>query len=265
MNQLSPEARDLIELTRSGDDPRPGDRARMDAKLALVLAGGASGASAGSQSVQPANGKAAFAGAKLSWLVGGALVLAAATTLVLRSQPGAVHSPTRTPRAQVVKREPVRVAEPAAADTVPPPSAAEALQPSAASDVRAGDARAATRRAPARTRPATLETNTEPSSAQAPAASAPPSNLAREMALLASARSALRNHRPSEALDALAEHERAFPEGALREERLGTQALASCASSRYVQGRAYLRALLQLAPSSPLLARATAACHEREP
>jgi hypothetical protein len=99
----------------------------------------------------------------------------------------------------------------------------------------------------------------------APASATPTPSLARELALLGAARESLRNAQPAAALATLAQLEREAPAGALREERLAAQALASCALAQKPRGREYLAKLLALAPSSPLIARVRAACDEAEP
>jgi len=95
--------------------------------------------------------------------------------------------------------------------------------------------------------------------AAAPDAPAPPTRTPvvaqdreRESALLARARAAMLRGRPADALDALGEHQRAFPSGRLSEEReaLAVQALA--ASGDRAAARARAESFQRRYPNSPL-------------
>ncbi|HEX2678306.1 MAG TPA: hypothetical protein VHM19_16755 [Polyangiales bacterium] len=251
MTELSPESRRLIELTRDADGPLPADRARMDARLALVLGAGALGTNvaAGSTAQATSSGGTLLGSAKLAWLAG-ALALTAAVVGVGLLQ----HTSPRGGTPSAVARAPVPAPRAAPVEppvaVVPPPTAAAPSGPQALP----------TPPKPVAAQPR-IARAAKPTTAQA---ASPTNDLSRELALLAAARDALRGGDASKALASLAQHEHDFPNGTLREERLATQALASCTLQRYAEGRAYLGALLQSAPSSPLIARVRSACQEPE-
>jgi hypothetical protein len=81
--------------------------------------------------------------------------------------------------------------------------------------------------------------------------------LAREVALLSRAVRDLRDDRAADALKALAEHQRSFPNGSLSEERRVAKAQALCRLGRVREGRAELAGIT---PASPTAARATEVC-----
>ena len=81
--------------------------------------------------------------------------------------------------------------------------------------------------------------------------------LAQEVALLTRATSDLRAGRAADALKALDEHQRKFPNGVLSVERRAARAQALCSLKRVSEGRAELT---RLAPQSPAAARAKQVC-----
>jgi len=83
------------------------------------------------------------------------------------------------------------------------------------------------------------------------------SHLAEEVALLSKATRALHARQADEALRALGEHQRKFPNGVLTEERLGARAQALCLLGRKAEAE---RTLAQLSPSSPQAASARKQC-----
>jgi hypothetical protein len=92
-----------------------------------------------------------------------------------------------------------------------------------------------------------------------PAEAAAPDSLGAELALLGEADIALQVGMPHEALNALRRHAARFPNAALREERLGLEAIARCglrAPDAHDQAAAFARAF----PSAVLLARVKLAC-----
>lgn len=138
----------------------------------------------------------------------------------------------RAPAARTPSAAPPPITAPAVAPSTPPP----ALQPTAAG-------------APA---------------AQHKVAAAPPADardrLGREVALLSRATSALHAGRPGAALKILAEHQRRFPDGSLREERHAAKAQALCALGRVQEARAELA---RLPAHSPAAVSAEQLCAER--
>lgn len=85
----------------------------------------------------------------------------------------------------------------------------------------------------------------------------PNDGLAREVALLSRATTALRAGNPALALKALDEHQHRFPNGALSEERRAARARALCSLGRMEEGR---RQLSQLTPGTPASALAEQLC-----
>lgn len=81
--------------------------------------------------------------------------------------------------------------------------------------------------------------------------------LTQEVALLSRATTALSNGRIAEALKALDEHQRLFPNGVLSEERRAAKAQALCSSGRVAEGRAQLA---RISPGSPAGKRARQVC-----
>lgn len=91
-------------------------------------------------------------------------------------------------------------------------------------------------------------------------ASRPQDNLAREVDILSRAASELRAGRAANALKALDEHERRFPNGVLSEERRGARVQALCMLGRREQGENELERLARSSPQSPNVARAEQVC-----
>jgi hypothetical protein len=83
-------------------------------------------------------------------------------------------------------------------------------------------------------------------------------SLGPELALLAEAQAALRAGHPEQALALSHQHQARFPEGVLREERLGIEALAECDLGR--KDSAHAQVFLRATPGSPLAARVRKAC-----
>jgi hypothetical protein len=86
-----------------------------------------------------------------------------------------------------------------------------------------------------------------------PAAELPLDSLTRERELIERARAHLRASRPGAALGALREHERAFPDGILLEERLGLQIQALAATGELETAGRRAREFRIRFPQSPLL------------
>jgi hypothetical protein len=81
--------------------------------------------------------------------------------------------------------------------------------------------------------------------------------LALEVALLSRATSALSSGRFADALNALNQHQREFPNGLLSEERRAAKAQALCSLGRVAEGRSQLS---HLASHSPVASRAKQVC-----
>jgi hypothetical protein len=95
-------------------------------------------------------------------------------------------------------------------------------------------------------------------SAAAPETTRSEGTLGLELKLLGEAQAALRAGTPERALVLSAEHRARFPEGVMKEERLGIEALAGCALGR--DYRAQAEAFLRVAGNSALRARVQKAC-----
>jgi hypothetical protein len=219
MEELNPKARSLVEAARGALRSTDEDRARVEEALRTRLGADVLPPDAGLERLAVSSGWRVVTG-----LAVGAGVVAALTIMAL--QPGA------------------QVATPAASTQQPPASA-----PSAKDEISAAA-------------PDLTETSPEKgSSPGAKAAAQPPSqrsdSLAREVALLSRATAQLRAGQAAKALNALDEHERKFPRGALSEDRRAAKAQALCLLGRVTQGRAELA---HLPPQSPGAARASQVC-----
>lgn len=88
----------------------------------------------------------------------------------------------------------------------------------------------------------------------------PSSSLAQETALLRRAQAAMRKGQPKTALSLLAECQRAFPGGLLREERDALEVLALCGAGKTTKGKAAAAKFLRARPGSALADRVRGAC-----
>jgi len=228
MNNLSPSAQQLVRAGAKAVRPSEADRARlfeaMRARLGDATMLGAAGAS-----VLPSATRATWI--KVSALTVGLGLFVGGMVVALRP----AQHPSVAPAADLTNMsEPVapaaEVSEPASA----PAAVADPASPRVAS---VGSLASATHRSPDR--------------------------LAQEVALLSRATSALRSGRPTEALNALNEHQSQFPKGVLAEERRAARAQALCALGRRTEAEAELARLAQTAPQSPQAARAREACGAR--
>lgn len=262
MSGLSQEARALIDGVVELDAPSPFDKARIQQRLSVQLgaaafaatlvplasAGGAAPLASASSSVAAAATSASLA-PKAAWLggLGKALLSAAAlgglsVALWLgTNQSGPAPGPHALPSAAAVANAP------ALPSVVEAPSAAPAAESVASV---APESEPVALRAAARPK---TRAKLAPDSALA----APTDTLGAELILLGRAQAALRAGRSQEALSLAAQHRAQFPEGAMKQERMGVAALAQCALGG---ARDEAQAFLQLASGSPLAARVRKAC-----
>jgi hypothetical protein len=228
MAALTPRARALVQAGRDGFRPADADRSRIEGALEARLpdAFPPDAPGAGGPSVAP---PAAAGGWHLAaGLAVGACVLAGAGIFATQwagSRAGSSAAP------------------PAAAVTVAP----SVSMPAAEAPAPEGEPAAA----------GGPDTASAPAELHAPAAPRARDRLAEEVALLSRATTDLRAGRTGDALRALDEHQRRFPNGALREERSAARAQALCASRRVIEGRAELA---RLAAGSPAAVRARQVC-----
>ena len=225
MNELGPEARELIELAAPHDGPRPGDRERVRRRVALAI--GASSAIGVTTAASTATAKVVTGSSIVGWLVVGAGVgLSVAVPAALLAE-----SPREPVAAVVAPAAPASMARRSVA-AAPPVHTSE---------------------------PAVVEAPPEPPVRAVP--SAPPADsLARESALLSRAQRELAAGAPERALATLREHQERFPGGALSPERDAARVVALCASGNRAAGRAARAAFLARHPSSPVAPRVRAAC-----
>jgi len=217
MTTLDPNARALIEAGRRALRSTAGDRERIEAALRTRLGDAALPPDAGVTQVATTASWQALAGAAI-----GVCVLAGVAFYALRPTPSAPEPEVRS------------------APHRPAPQTTPADPPSAVPE----------RAAPAHS---IVPPSTPPASASPRARD----SLAREVALLSRATSALRAGRPAAALRTLADHQRRFPTGALVEERRAAKAQALCLLGRVGEGRAELA---RLTPQSPAAATAQQVC-----
>lgn len=99
---------------------------------------------------------------------------------------------------------------------------------------------------------------------EAPTAARRPSDrLAQEVAILSRATSELHAGHPANALKAVDEHQRKFPNGVLSEERRAARVQALCALGRRREAAPELQRLSRTAPQSPNTLRAKQVCGEK--
>ena len=222
MAVLNPKALSLIEAGRSALRAKPADRERVEGALRAQL---------GPAALPPAAPPAAHV-AHSPWhflphIVIGAALLGGAGFLALRPAASAPPSPTWG--------KPAVVSNSVSLPKLPAPSQVAA---------------------PATSGP-TVEAPQAAAESVASSATRPQDRLAQEVALLSRATSDLRAGRAAEALKALDEHRRKFPNGTLSEERRAARAQALCSLGRIAEGRTELSLL---APRSPAAARARQVC-----
>jgi type IV secretory pathway VirB10-like protein len=237
MNDLSPEANELLEAGRLAFRPTATDRTRV-----LSAIKGAAAVS---------SGVAAMAVAKSSWAGVRSLFEVASFARV-----AAVIAPVAVGGAYAWQ---VATTPPQAPAPVPP--APVVTQPAPVKAVMS----------PSAPPPTAEVAESEPAPPPAPVSEpAKPSGAARhesqvrqEVELLSKAQAELSRGRPQRALEALSEHAQRFPKGALTEERMATRARALCALGRTGEAQAELGRVERLNAGSPYLNRAREACGSR--
>ena len=248
MNQLSVEARALIERVGLADGPSAERRTRVKRRLVATLAaagvgmGGVTSAAATSAHVGAAGvalgtatGKSALTlGSVAVWLAAGAGLgtLVATPAFVLRL------SAAKSPAPSAPVAAPARVETPKApqAEAVP---------------------------APARELPPSTPEHKERSLVSAPVPAKP--SLSDETALLSSAQRELAAGNATQALALLATHAERFPNGTLAEERGAARVLALCALGRVTEARREAELFVAKSPRSPLTPRLRESCALVEP
>jgi hypothetical protein len=280
MTELSREARAALARGLELDGPSAERRARVKSRLVLALGSGAAvlggSVAAAAEAASPfvagaaaVTAKGLAVGSLLVWFGAGALAgagVSGAVVAVRHVTPPATRSLEARPLAASRAERAPRAGVPAA----PAPSSAPGAQPALTGPgVTSGSAPAAAR---SRGVPAmsALPPVAAPPAGTATVAGAPSvtglpsavtsSGLSEEAALLQRAERALAANEPGAALSALAEHERRFPAGVLREERQAAKVLALCELGRVAEARSLARVFLSAAPGSVLVPRLERSC-----
>ncbi|HKO52079.1 MAG TPA: hypothetical protein VJV79_30425 [Polyangiaceae bacterium] len=223
MARLGPKASAIVEAGRAGLRGSDADLERVEAALRARL--GPNALPPDVASLVPRSGASG---------IGWRFVAPAVGVCVIG---GALFFGLRPAQNRVAERKPADLEQPVA--TAPEPSAVITTSPSAE----------------------LVNTSQKPTEGLAPSArSAGPSTsstavrperdqLVLEVALLSRATTALNGGRIGEALKALDEHQRQFPNGVLSEERRAAKAQALCSSDRIAEGRAQLARISAQAPA----------------
>ena len=249
MNQLSPAARRLFELSRDQDEPDALARNRVGRALAARIASGASA------SAMVASVPGAAAGI-LGSAVGKSVLVASVTTALVAA--GWLTSRSfRHPVAQEKARSEV-AARTMAAHPAAKPRLEEKLSPEQSAAYLVSDPSGV---APTPRQPVRPSIRTE-KKASAPAREAM-DRLHAETDALRSAQRALLDRKPRQALELLDEQDARFRDGVLEQERAAARVLALCqaglATKAYEQAERFER----LWPGSALVGRVRSACRDR--
>jgi hypothetical protein len=217
---LDPELRALIDAAHDVHDPAPVQRTHTFARLEAKIAAGAVGGTA--------SALAWASSAKAAVVVCGVVAIAVAALLHAR-----VETPSpRGPAPRAATRQEQSAAAPSALPTT----------------VEDDDAQDATQRERTESvEPLRQKEHALPS-------------LDGETDLLRAANAALNRADGARALKLLAQYDRRFPTGALREEYSAAEVLALCASGRAREALARARTFATRYPRSPLLARVMGTC-----
>lgn len=248
MEPLSDATRRFLEDAARDEAPTAADRARLwGAISAGVNARGVSGeskdAARGATDLAPSRGL-------LDRVIPLPQVIAVAMALfAVGVATGHVLSSPKAPVAQVEPSPPsASVARPSSSAASSTPSRPEA--PSASSAIQVP-------RSTSPRPPTSLPSRTDSVTAGSAASSTSPTD---EVRTIVSAKRALDEGRPADALQALEVHERAYPHGSLAEDRDALRILALCASGHSVEGIDERGRFLRDRPFSAYADRVRAAC-----
>jgi hypothetical protein len=295
MNELSPEAKELLTIASGADDPSADDKARVRrALMAAVAAGavtgvaaaagasgaassvgtaasaatasgaaGAGAASVGAASVGAASvgagavGGGAVAGSALGAKVLALLVAVGAGTTVVVTEPWSDEPSAVEARVQaaVDPRSQVTAERPRTSATTSAQDTSDDVTPVVEETIATPSEPSPEAIDPSRA--STSEPARSSTRRARESAAVMADTLAAELALLRRARAALATNALAEATRALDEHAATFEDGALRAEREGTRALVRCAERPDPE---VARAFASTHPGSPLVARVRAAC-----
>lgn len=269
MSDLGPNGRALLDAGRDGDDPTPGDRARLRASvMRAIAAGGVIGAAASESAIAGATVKAASSGLPLVWkVVAGLAVIGAAGGGVAVAVSGGQGAKQAAPPSAVASVPgtsatiPTQPPPDAPSIAAPPPTTAVTAAPAATASSRQVRASVDTVR-PAAPIPAANDVPSPAAPTDAPAAppppAAPPDPIIEETRKLREAHGALQGGDAARALALLDEQNAGGAE--LREERAAARVLALCKLGRVDEARAAAAQFLQQSPRSPLADRVRGSC-----
>ncbi len=269
MNELSAEARALLEAAQRGEAPAPEARDRVRLALAARLGlatlaplDAAPSSPTPGVPAAPVGPTAAASGSLVAKIIGGGLLVSAVSfgagwyagraglgpPIERAAVDRPVDSPQTSPSAaaeRALKPDVVVAQAPEAAPVsagVAPPAPSGPAQAHARKPSRAGEAEAE----PEVTSPLELP--------------ARQSTLAIETTMLREAHAALRGNDPAAALAKLDELATQHPEGVLREERMAARILALCAAGRVADARTEAERFLVELPHSPQADRVRSSC-----
>ena len=262
MNDLSPEARSLLTAARVGGVPTAARRHNIKHAV-LLRAAAVTAVSAGASTVGATSvtAKLVLAGVLASVATGGAVGVwklragheasGTPSAPAARSLPVVGKTPSERPRAMNEGQEPA--SEPARASGRTPASKAPVREASHLTPTHA----------PSPAAQPSVEKGADKSADKSVDKSVD-KRLSDEVVQLRRAHAALRDGKPALALRILADYDRAFPHGALTEERTAIAAIAACQEQPGPTARAQAQSFLRRAPSALLGERVRTACFPGE-
>lgn len=227
MTDLSPEARAIVDAARAAEHPSAADKLRIQAAVAAGIAAGAAG-TASAAGAASATGAASGAGL-------GKLALVVAIAGAIGTGGAWLGGAFDRPDERELQLRPAPAAELRVERAQPPAPPIAAPEPAA---VAAPDPDPKPRR---------------------PRAS-PPGSIDQELALMFTARKALRDGDAAAALAALDEHAQTFPRGQTIQERESLRVLALCAAGRTDEARATAERFFERWPTSVHAERVRRSC-----
>jgi hypothetical protein len=270
MNDLSGQARALIDVARTAEDPSAQDQARVRRALMMRVAGVTAATTLGSSTAAGAAAAGGAVGAATAGLAGigwvGKTLIVAALGVAVTGGALVVtgHTPWSSHRLpeQPANERPLAGVELAApngsgTDDVQTPNravsdpVADEPMPKPLESAAPPPVLAATR---------TISPEASSSAPRAPGSVERGPDIEAELRLLREAQTALGSGRAERALEILDLHQSTFATGALREERMAARVFALCDLGRVEQARVEAARFLLEAPGSPLAARVRAAC-----
>lgn len=223
MSELSPRGRDLLRASRDALRPQVGDRERVLGSVRKQLGAPVSGVAHKLTAVAQSS--------RASWTVAAAALIGVGGAIAIGM--------SSTPK-------PVKLSVPTLASTVVPAASLAPLVGGAPPSV-----------------PAAVPPTVDSVAVPAPSVQSRHDRLAEEVAILSQAAKDLRAGRAANALSALNEHQKKFPNGLLAQERRAARAEALCSLGRYAEAQSELSTLSRTAPQSPLTVQAQARCRAR--